>query len=64
MERSANAAKLGITGIRYLDQGSRGVGKGSSNFVVFKPETVDIIERNGVSTRKELLQQEFDKLDK
>ena len=63
-ERSANAAKLGITGIRYLDQGSRGVGKGSSNFVVFKPEIVDIIERNNVPTRKELLQQEFDKLDK
>jgi len=63
-ERSANAAKLGITGIRYLDQGSRAEGKGTSNFVVFRPETVEILERNGVPTRKELLQQEFDKLDK
>jgi len=116
-ERSANAAKLGITGIRYLDQNSRvpskytgdsaytfagqsfkesgftlddafagmkkayknanekelkdalGVVYGempnkTSNFVVFKPETVEILERNGVPTRKELLQQEFDKLDK
>jgi len=116
-ERSANAAKLGITGIRYLDQNSRvpskytgdsaytfagqsfkesgftlddafagmkkayknadekelkdalGVVYGempnkTSNFVVFKPETVEILERNGVPTRKELLQQEFDKLNK
>jgi len=63
-ERSANAAKLGITGIRYLDEGSRAAGRGTSNFVVFRPETVEIIERNGVPTRKELLQQEFDKLDK
>lgn len=47
-ERSANAANLGITGIRYLDQGSRDVGKGSSNFVVFKPETVKILEKNDV----------------
>jgi len=54
----------GITGIRYLDQGSRAEGKGTSNFVVFRPETVEILERNGIPTRKELLQQEFDKLDK
>ena len=64
VERSANAANLGITGIRYLDEGSRSQGKGSSNFVVFKPETVKILEKNGQPTRKELLQQEFDKLDK
>ena len=55
---------LGITGIRYLDEGSREAGKGTSNFVVFKPETVKILEKNGQPTRKELLQQEFDKLDK
>ena len=54
----------GFTGIRYLDAQSRGAKAGSSNFVVFKPETVEILERNGVPTRKELLQQEFDKLDK
>lgn len=54
----------GITGIRYLDQGSRAEGKGTSNFVVFRPENVEILERNGIPTRKELLQQEFDKLDK
>lgn len=30
--------KSGIPGIRYLDEGSRGVGKGTSNFVVFPGE--------------------------
>jgi hypothetical protein len=65
-----NASKelnsFGITGIRYLDEGSRsGTEKGTSNFVVFKPETVKILEKNDVPvSRKELLQQEFDKLDK
>jgi hypothetical protein len=55
----------GFTGIRYLDAQSRGAKEGSSNFVVFKPETVKILEKNDVPvTRKELLQQEFDKLDK
>jgi hypothetical protein len=54
----------GITGIKYLDELSRTSGKGTSNFVVFKPETVNILERNGVPTRKELLQQEFNKLGK
>lgn len=57
--------KLGITGIRYLDEGSRATGKGTSNFVVFKPEMVELLEKNSVPiTRKELLQQEFDKLEK
>jgi hypothetical protein len=103
-ERSANAAKLGITGIRYLDEGSRGIPQNyvvnwpgfggydfatkaeaqafmkqhskekleliepkqtTSNFVVFRPETVEILEKNSVPvSRKELLRQEFDKLDK
>ena len=63
-EASQILSNAGITGIRYLDQGSRAEGKGTSNFVVFRPETVEILERNGIPTRKELLQQEFDKLDK
>lgn len=117
-ERSANAANLGITGIRYLDEQSRvpfkytgdsaytnagqsfkdsgfkledallGMKKAyknanekelkealsfvygempnkTSNYVVFKPETVKILEKNDKPvSRKELLQQEFDKLDK
>jgi hypothetical protein len=48
-ERSANAAKLGITGIRYLDEGSRSTGKGTSNYVVFEPSTVKILEENGIN---------------
>jgi predicted GNAT family acetyltransferase len=36
----------GFTGIRYLDEGSRGKGKGTSNFVVFDPKEVKILEKN------------------
>lgn len=38
-------------GITYLDEGSRGAGQGTHNFVVFDPSTVDIISRNGVPYR-------------
>ena len=40
--------ELGITGIRYLDQGSRGTGQGTSNFVVFpgNEDLLRILERN------------------
>jgi hypothetical protein len=55
----------GIPGIKYLDEGSRAAGKGTSNYVVFDPSKVKILEKNDVPvTRKELLQQEFDKLEK
>ena len=37
--------ELGIPGIRYLDQGSRGAGQGTSNFVVFDPKHMNIIGR-------------------
>jgi hypothetical protein len=37
---------LGIKGIRYLDEGSRSAGKGTSNFVVFDPKDVKILEKN------------------
>jgi hypothetical protein len=39
---------IGIPGIRYLDQGSRGAGKGTSNFVVFPgmEDTLRIMRRN------------------
>ena len=40
---------LGIPGIKYLDQGSRGAGDGSRNFVVFDPRIVDIMKRYGVA---------------
>lgn len=35
----------GIPGIKYLDQGSRGAGQGTRNFVVFDPSTVKILDR-------------------
>ena len=41
--------KQGLTGIRYLDGGSRGTGAGTSNFVVFPGNEglLKILERNG-----------------
>jgi hypothetical protein len=42
--------QIGLPGIRYLDGGSRGAGKGSSNFVVFDDAMPRILERNGVPT--------------
>jgi len=46
----AQMQKAGITGIRYLDGGSRGTGAGSSNFVVFPGNEgmLKILERNGM----------------
>ena len=54
---------LGIKGIRYLDEGSRSSGKGTSNFVVFEPSQVKILEQNSKPlTRKEILEQELKKV--
>jgi hypothetical protein len=39
----------GIPGIRYLDQGSRGSGQGTSNYVVFDPSIVDILKKYGLA---------------
>jgi hypothetical protein len=38
--------EAGYKGIRYLDEGSRSSGKGTSNFVVFDPTDVKILEKN------------------
>jgi hypothetical protein len=55
--------EYGIKGIRYLDEGSRGKG-GTSNFVVFDPFTVKILEENGKPlTRKELIQEQINKIE-
>lgn len=51
--KNANPSKVaadsllqqGITGIRYLDEGSRKLGEGTSNYVVFNPEQVKILEK-------------------
>ncbi len=51
--KTATASDLlrerGVTGIRYLDQGSRSTGQGTSNFVVFPGNEglLKILERNG-----------------
>jgi hypothetical protein len=55
--------EAGITGIRYKDAMSRGADEGTSNFVVFDPSTVKILEENGIPTRKELIQQQIDKIE-
>lgn len=38
-------ASVGIPGIRYLDEGSRGKGKGTSNFVVFDDKLIKILDK-------------------
>ena len=38
----------GIPGIKYLDQGSRGAGEGSRNYVVFDDSLIDILRRYGI----------------
>ena len=55
--------EAGIRGIRYKDAMSRGGDEGTSNFVVFEPSNVKILEENGIPTRKELIQQQIDKLE-
>jgi hypothetical protein len=43
---SAKLNKLGVKGIRYKDAMSRGADDGTSNFVVFDPSKVKILEKN------------------
>jgi hypothetical protein len=45
---SQELSKMGLPGIRYLDQGSRGGGIGTSNYVVFDPAHIEVLERNGI----------------
>jgi hypothetical protein len=54
---------IGIKGIRYKDAMSRGADDGTSNFVVFDPTQVKILEQNSKPlTRKEILEQELKKV--
>jgi hypothetical protein len=64
-EKSANALALGIKGIKYKDAGSRKLGEGTNNFVVFDPTEVKILEQNSKPiTRKEIIEQELEKVSK
>lgn len=55
--------RQGITGNRYLDEVSRNRGQGTSNFVVFEPSNVKILEQNNKPmTRKEIIEQELKKV--
>jgi Large polyvalent protein associated domain 23 len=38
----------GVPGIKYLDQGSRGAGTGSRNYVVFDPSIIEIMRKYGI----------------
>lgn len=48
-EASNRLRELGIPGIRYLDQASRGQGDGTRNYVIFDDRFPNIVTRNGVS---------------
>jgi hypothetical protein len=50
-EGSEMLRQQGITGVRYLDQMSRGAGQGSSNYVVFptQEEIIEILRKYGLS---------------
>ena len=55
--------KAGVKGIRYWDLGSREGEKGTSNFVVFDPSTVKILEENGKPvSRKDIIKEQINKL--
>jgi hypothetical protein len=41
--------EAGVPGIRYLDQGSRGAGEGTHNYVVFSDDIIDIIKKYGLA---------------
>lgn len=39
----------GVPGIKYLDQGSRSAGQGSSNYVVFDDKLIEILKKYGIA---------------
>ena len=41
--------EAGIPGIKYLDGGSRAAGEGSSNYVVFDDDLIEILKKYGLS---------------
>jgi hypothetical protein len=58
-EVSQALGQYGIKGVKYLDQSSRVEGKGTSNFVIFEPSQVKILEKNNKPvTRKDLIEKQ------
>jgi hypothetical protein len=49
-EATSVMREAGIPGIKYLDQGSRTGGSGTSNYVVFDDKLIDILRKYGVSS--------------
>lgn len=47
-EKSTKMRKMGIPGIKYLDQGSRAAGDGSRNYVVFDDKLIEILRKYGI----------------
>jgi len=45
---SERLREAGIPGIRYLDQGSRGAGEGTSNYAIFDPSIIEILRKYGI----------------
>jgi hypothetical protein len=41
--------EAGIPGIKYLDQGSRGAGDGSRNYVTFSDDIIEILRKYGIA---------------
>lgn len=47
IDASGALEKLGVAGIRYLDEGSRAAGEGTRNYVVFDENLLEITHKNG-----------------
>jgi len=51
--------QAGIPGIRYMDQGSRGGGEGTHNYVVFDDKLIEITHKDGTPVSREELRAEL-----
>jgi hypothetical protein len=49
MAATQQLREAGIPGIKYLDQGSRGKGDGTSNYVVFDDKLISIMKKYGIA---------------
>lgn len=49
VQLSQQLRNAGIPGIRYFDQGSRGAGDGTRNYVVFDENIIEIVKKYGIA---------------